>query len=208
MTSYPAPAEPTPTPAGAGKPPAAAWLVPLAAVVAIIGGVLPWFKPIGYVNGTHGSLGVTAHAWQGGAVGVIGPVLLVIVGIVVLLRLVGRKPAAPGKNPVRRWGLIALLFALATLGLQLAARGLILHATATVNGKSLALDKLAALEGATAYSRGTQIGFWITTAAAVLALIGGVIMMVSSKKASTSSAGSNSQHRAAPATAEGAPLPD
>jgi hypothetical protein len=170
------------------KPPAIAWLVPLAAVVAIVGVVLPWFKPIGYAGGKHQEIGVVAHAWQGGAVGVLGPILLVIAGVIVLRRILRSAPAKPGKNPVRRAGMIAALFAVLTYVAQLAARGLVLHGTVDINGQSIKLDDLAGQLGYSAISRGTQIGFWITAVAALLALVGGIAMFAAGKKAPASSA--------------------
>jgi hypothetical protein len=186
MTSYP------PPPPLADTHPVAAprvsWLIPLAGVVAIVGGILPWFKPIGYAHGQHGSLGITAHSWQGGAVGVLGPVLLIIIGVLVLRLLVTKASAKPGKNPVRRDGVLAIVFGVLALGFQLLARGLILHADVTLNGKSYHLDDLAGQAGLSAISRGTQIGFWITTAAAAIALIGGIAMIVVGKKAAVTQA--------------------
>jgi hypothetical protein len=179
MTAYP---PPPPADARPISTPRVAWLVPIAGVLAIVGAILPWFEPIGYAHGRHGSLGITSHAWQGGAIGVLAPVVLIVIGVLVLRLLVSSRPAKPGKNPVRRYGVLAIVFALLALLFQLFARGLILHADVSVNGKTYHLDDLAGRAGLSAISRGTQIGFWITAAAAVIALVGGIAMLVVGRK--------------------------
>ena len=83
---------------------------------------------------------------------------------------------------MRRLGILAVLFAVITVALQGAARALIYHSTVTVEGRSVKIDEYAAAVGAHAISHGTQIGFWITTAAAAVALIGGVAMIIVGKK--------------------------
>jgi uncharacterized YccA/Bax inhibitor family protein len=184
MTALPPPSSTSVANPSKAHNPTVAWLIPAAALVAVVGGVLPWFKPIGYVHGSHHEIGVQAHAWQAGAVGAIGPILLVVLGGLVLRRFLSSKPAKPGKNPVRRSGLIAILFALVTIALQGAARGLVLNGTVTLNGQSIKLEDLAGALGYTAISRGTQLGFWLTTVAAVLVLTAGVAMMIVGKKSS------------------------
>lgn len=187
MTTFsPPPASVPIASAPLAKAPPVAWLVPIAALAAIVGAILPWFQPILYNHGKALSIPESAHSWEAGRIGVLGPVLLVLVGILVFRRLMGKASARArkdGRNPVTRAGFVVVVAVVVTLGLQFLARAVVLKAiTVNAGGKSFNLVDYASAAGYSGISRGTQIGFWVTAGAAVVALIGGIAMMIVGRK--------------------------
>jgi hypothetical protein len=162
--------------------PAIGWLVPLAAVVGIVGVILPWFKPIGYGHKQHISLHITLQSWNGAFPGVLAAVALVLAAILVVLRLV-RGRSKPGKNPIRTAGIWTVVLAIIGAIMVFLSRASALNAKVTVNGNTIKVDQLARLLRAHSYTRGTQIGFWLTGAACALALLVGIALIVLGKKA-------------------------
>ena len=136
MTSYPPPpAGPPPPPTygapqayGAPLPPPAvpvltrvvkvpvvAWLVPLAALLALVGAFTPWFK----AKATASANGKTIHhtfdglySFKDGKLGLLAPILLVILAAGVVGLLIGKAPARFSKgdaHPVASAGKASLI---------------------------------------------------------------------------------------------------
>lgn len=191
------PAAPVPPPPAASpyaveqveaKAPPVAWLVPVAALLAVVGAFLPWFAPEGTasqgtetVHHTFSSL----YSWKDGKIGLLAPIVLVLLAIGVVGLLQGRTPrrftrgsAHPVTSAAR-----AVLIAGAV------------SAVCVVVAWFMEKSQYKFTDGATTYSwdgyisaakaqgvnlslsQGPKIGFFLTVAAAVLALVAGGLML-------------------------------
>jgi hypothetical protein len=196
MSAYPPPpasAVPPPPPGAASRiaAPPVAWLVPIAGLLGLLGAVLAWFTPVGTVGGQDVLKGESLHSWEDGRIGLVGPILLVVVGIMVTQLILGRtaRRFARGAHPVSsagKWsiaaGAIAIVCALIAwfvLPSQYKVDG--------PDGRKLSWDEaidLARQQGISLQiGRGPQLGFWLTLAGGVLAVAGGVLLFLAGRKA-------------------------
>jgi hypothetical protein len=187
MTAIP-PSRPSPTPRRPALP-RIAWLLPLAGGLGVVGGALAWFRPRGTVTFEGKSLSrqvkQTVHSWDDGQVGVLGPVLLLIVGVVVLALLLGRAPARvrEGSRSLTWLGPVAIGTGIVTIGVAaLAWFRLESQYKFAEDGKTYSWDAYIAFAkqaGVTlTLSRGAQPGLWLTFAAGVLAIAGGALLLL------------------------------
>ncbi|GAB2486046.1 hypothetical protein [Jatrophihabitans fulvus] len=190
---------PPPPPLGAGqveeKAPPAGWLVPLAAVLGVIGVFTPWFKPqvSGTVNGQSQSgdaVQDALYSWKEGKLGLIAPIVLVLVAIGVVGLLTGKKsrfhrgstsPVVNGARGAIIAGVVAIVAVVVSYFL------LPSQYTFTDGAREYSWDEaIRRFESLGAkdveLSQGPQIGFWLTVAAGVIAIIGGILMLVTRSK--------------------------
>jgi hypothetical protein len=216
MTSYPPPPStgaPAPPPYGAPAPPSsgpystqavtvppAAWLVPLAAVLALVGAFTPWFK----AKATASAAGQTIHhtfdglySFKDGKIGLLAPILLVVLAIGVVGLLLGRSPARFSRgsaHPVASAGKAAVVVGVLSLICTLIAWFLVKSQYKfKESGKEYSWDdyiKVAKAAGVKLeLSRGPQLGYFLTIAAGVVAIIGGVLMILAARGASAAPSG-------------------
>lgn len=210
MTSYPPPpptgqpggpppqyGPPVPPPAApdtsrAVSVPVVAWLVPVAALLAVVGAVTPWFKAKATASAAGQSIHHTfdgLYSFKDGKIGLLAPVLLVIIAIGVVGLLIGRSPARFGRNsanPVASAGKAAIVAGALSLVCVIIAWFLVkTQYKFKDNGKSYSWDdyiKLAKDSGVKLeLSRGPQIGYFLTIAAGLVAIIAGVLMVLAAR---------------------------
>lgn len=174
------------------KAPQVAWLIPLAALLAVIGAFTPWFK----AKGTASAAGQTIHhtfdglySFKDGKIGLLAPILLVILAIGVVGLLLGRAPARFSRgstHPVSYAGKVAIVAGVITLVCTIVAWFLVkTQYKFNEAGHKYSWDdyiKAAKAAGVKLeLSRGPQIGYFLTIAAGVVAIIGGLLMVLSAR---------------------------
>lgn len=180
MTSYPAP---PPGAVAAPAVPPVAWVIPPAAVLAVIGAVTPWFRPHGQVRGLSRDYDAL-YSIRDGKIGVIAPIALVVLalGVVNLMRGKVRGRLAASADPIRTTAKYALGAGLAALVCLVIAWFLVAsqYKFALTDGETLSFEdyrsRLEQLGGS--LSRGPQPGYWLTLAGAVLAIVAGLVLLV------------------------------
>lgn len=183
----PPPPPPPPGSVPVAKAPPAAWLIPAAALLAVIGAFTPWFTPHGAVAGYSQDFS-SLYSFKDGKVGLIAPIALLALAITVvgLLRGKVRGRLASSADPVRTAGKSAIAVGLVSVVCLVIAWFLVTtQYKFTANGIEYSWgdfeSKIKAAGGS--LSRGPQIGYWLTLAGAILALIAGVVMLVQAKTA-------------------------
>jgi hypothetical protein len=186
--SAPIPAQYAPAPTAPLTVSPVAWLIPLAALLAVIGAATPWFKPVLHKGSVSASVQNALYSWKDGKIGLLAPILLVIlaIGVVGLLRgRSGGRFSRGSGHPAKSAGRTAVIFGLVSLGCMVAAWFLVLGQYTIqdpTTGDTVHLKSFASEVGAT-LSHGPQVGFWLTGVAAVLAVVAGVVLLVTSKDA-------------------------
>lgn len=182
------------------------WLVPLGALLAVVGLFTPWFKPSIKAtrpgNGGRVSLPFeNLYSIKDGRIGILAPVVLVVVAVGVVSLLQGRVPrrfAGKSRHPVSSAGLSAIGAGVLSL-LFLVVAWFLLPGQLTVS-KSDAGEKLSGynkikdrLEGLgykdLVLSHGAKIGFWLTAIGALLVIVAGVLLFLDGKKQQAAQAG-------------------
>jgi len=161
--------------------PVVGWLVPVAALLAVIGAFTPWFDPSGSM---HGQTVLQAqdklYSWKDGRIGLLAPIVLVIlaVGVVNLLR--GSAPTRftrGSSHPVVSAGrgvLIAGVVAAVCLVVAwFLVPGQYDDVPSDAGGSWSGAEKMGI-----DMSRGPQIGYWLTVVGTALAIVTGILMMV------------------------------
>lgn len=197
---YGAPAPPpvVPVQTESVKAPAAAWLVPLAALLALIGVFTPWFKAKAnaVIDGKKTSEAADAlYSWKDGKIGLLAPILLIIIAIGVVGLLTGRTPARFKRgdaHPVATAGKASLIGGGVTLVCVVIAWFLVKsqYKFPGPNGKDISWDdfiKLAKDNGVKLeLSRGPQIGYFLTIVAGILTIVAGILMILAARGSSSS----------------------
>ncbi len=191
----PAPPPAAPVQTQAVKVPIVAWLVPLAALLAVIGVFTPWFRPKATVSGRSESSTNALYSFEDGKIGLLAPILLLVLAIGVVGLLVGRAPARFSKgsaHPVASAGKGAVIVGAVSLVGAVIAWFLVKsqYKFPGPNGRDLSWDNFIraakALGVNVELSRGPQIGYFLTIAAAVLAIVAGVLMIIAARGSTTS----------------------
>lgn len=183
----PVPPAPAPVAQHVTVPPLA-WLVPLAALLAVIGAFTPWFRPELHKDGRSAAVDNALYSWKDGKIGLVAPILLVILAIGVAGLLVGRTPARftrGGAHPVASAGKAAIVAGVISVVCMIIAWFLVIgqyEITDPTTGSKTSLKSFASSVGATT-SQGPQVGYWLTGAGAVLAIVAGVLMIAAARKA-------------------------
>ena len=169
--------------------PPVAWLVPLAALLAVIGAFTPWFRPHGEAGGASKDFD-NLYSWKDGKIGLVAPIILVILAISVIGLLQGKARGrfASGPDPVRSVAKYCIGAGVVSLVCLLIAWFLVTSQYKfQVPGRTYSWDDFEKL-GVT-LSRGPQIGYWLTLVAGVLAIVGGVLMLLAAKPVPVSPSG-------------------
>lgn len=180
------------------KAPAVAWLVPLAAGLALVGALTPWFRPTltlstsiatQHVNGEH------IFAWDDAWIGLLGSVMLVVVGIGVIGPLTGRRALVGGRSvePMRSAARSMIIAGAVSAACLLAAWFLLPSQYRVDDGTGTghkiswddAISRAKDLGVDAKIGHGPQIGFWLTAAAAALAVVTGLVLLSSHKSATS-----------------------
>lgn len=169
------------------KAPPVAWLIPLAALLAVIGVFTPWFKPHGEV-GKYSQDFDALYSVKDGKIGLLAPIALVVLAISVvgLLRGKVRGRLAGSADPVRSAAKYAIGVGVGSLICLVIAWVMVTSQYKfTLNGTEYSWSdfesKVKAAGGT--LSRGPQFGYWLTLAGALLAVIAGIVMLVQAKSA-------------------------
>jgi len=191
----PAPPPAAPDTSQAVKAPAVAWLVPIAALFALIGMFVPWFKAKATLTGggqtTHHTFD-GLYSFKDGKLGLLAPILLVILAIGVVGLLVGKAPARfsrGGGHPVASAGKASLIVGAVSLVCVVIAWFLVKSQYKFKDGGiSYSWDNYIKAAKDAGFklelSRGPQVGYFLTIAAAVLAIVAGVLMILAARRAS------------------------
>ena len=163
--------------------PPVAWLIPLAALLAVIGAFTPWFTPEASASGRTADAQNSLYSWKDGKIGLIAPIVLVVIAISVVSLLRGKRAGrlTAAADPVKAAGKYAAI-AGGVSAVCLVIAWFLVTSQYTFNGLSWneLQKRLSAVHGT--LSRGPQVGYFLTIAAAALAIIGGVLMMTMSGK--------------------------
>jgi hypothetical protein len=181
MTFAPPPAAPTPPPPPAEGPavqlPLFLWAFPATGVLGLIGALLPWFKPT--FDGKTFPGEPSVHSWNDGRIGLAGPVLLVVVGVLSTMLLFGRMPARftrSGSHPLRglaKYGLIA--------GAVTVVTSAIAYGIVPENFKDWKEAEAAAKAAGVTMGRGPMLGYWLVLVAGLIAVALGAALFFQSK---------------------------
>ncbi len=199
MTSYPPPyppSTPPPPPLGAFEQedvaiPPVAWLVPVAALLAVVGAFLPWFHGSASLPGQGSrSFQDSLYSYADGRVGLLPPITLVVLSISVIGLLRGKTPrrfSRGSSGPVVSAARGALIIGAVSLVCVVIAWFLVpTQYKFTEQGQKVSwndeLDRLHAAGVNASFSRGPQVGYFLTIAAAVLALVAGALMLIMRSK--------------------------
>jgi hypothetical protein len=154
-----------------GYRPLTARFLPFGALLGVIGAVLPWFHPS---EATGTLVASSMHSWQDGKLGVIGPILMLVVGLMSLGST--RRPRPTGTT--RMLGRAAIVAGgLTGIGLAI-AWALVPHQYS--EGRSW--DSY--VQAGYRLTRGPQSGFYLTALAAVIFVLVGAALLVRSRPGS------------------------
>lgn len=157
--------------------PAIAWLVPGAAALAVLGALLPWFRPRGTVAG-HARTFDALYSVKDKA-GLVVPVLLVLVAISVVELLLGkpRGRLAANAEPARLAAIYVLVGGLVCIAVMVVAWAMVPSLyDFVVAGRTLSWQQYR--RAGVRLERGPDVGFWLTAAAAVLTVATGAAMLL------------------------------
>lgn len=174
-----APPPPQLTKTPAERPPAVAWLIPAAAVLAVVGVFTPWFSPTGTY---HGHLVLRAesalYSWKDGKIGLLAPILLVIAGLGVAGLMRGKVVSRferGAHGPVAAAARNSMIVGVVSL----VAAGIAWFLVPN-QFDNIPSDAGGSWDGAAQMgidmSRGPQVGYWLTIVAALLSIVGGALM--------------------------------
>jgi hypothetical protein len=152
-------------------------LIPLAALLALVGAVTPWFAPVGTVNDVRVLQAEHAlYSWKDGRLGLIAPIALTILGIGVIALMRGRTSGRfrRSDSPLSSAGNRALWVSLISAGGLGASWEFVTHQYRPPVDNGGSWD--GAQQMGIAMSRNPQVGFYLTAAAVVLALVGGIAL--------------------------------
>jgi hypothetical protein len=163
-------ADPLPVPDASPQPRSSlGWLPASPAVVALVGGFLPWFAPSG--TGHGGRLDIpTAFCWQAGRIGFLAPLALVVIAVAILGPRHGWFAKAQPPRTFGRDGLLLIgagVFAATVVLLT----WILLPASYTFSG--LTWDNLTAI--GFDLRRNPQPGYFLTIVAAADAVGCGIV---------------------------------
>ncbi len=167
------------------KAPPVTWLLPAAALLALIGTFTPWFRPHGEAAG-HSKDFDSLYSFKDGKIGLIAPIVLVVIAIMAIGLMQGktRGRLASAADPVRSVAKYAIIAGVVSAVCVVIAWFLVTSQYSfELDGTQLSWNdfasKLKAIGGS--LSRGPQIGYWLTGAAAIVAIVGGVLMMLATR---------------------------
>lgn len=173
---------PPPGTAPVAKAPPAAWLLPLAALLAIIGAVTPWFRPQVSIRGRTIQAQDTLYSIKDGKIGIIAPIVLTVLAFMAigLLRGKVRGRLAGASDPVRSVGKYAVIAGVVSAVCLLIAWFLVTTQYKFGGASWSDFEKQVNAAGGS-LGRGPQVGYWLTAAAALVAIAGGVVMLLQAK---------------------------
>ncbi len=176
---------PPPGTVAAAKAPTVTWLLPAAALLALIGALTPWFTPHGQAGGVSKDFD-SLYSFNDGKIGLVVPIANVVVAIMAIGLLQGRTRGrlSSAPDPVRSVARYAIIAgAVSALCLVIAWFFVTSQYKFELNGTELSWDDFAARLKAAGGSltKGPQIGYWLSAAAAVVAIVGGLLIMVQTK---------------------------
>jgi hypothetical protein len=170
---------PPPPPRWSGtpvRPPAVVWLVPVAALLAVLGAARPWFRPQASFAGRSQQF-AEFYSWRDGRIGLAAPILLVALTVATLNLVRGAGRFGSAADPVRTAGKFAVAAGVAC-ALSVAAAWIFVPwqyhlRIAGVSYSWHALGKLGV-----SVARAPQAGFYLTCASAALAVVTGVVLLL------------------------------
>jgi hypothetical protein len=167
------------------KAPPIAWLIPLAALLSVIGVFTPWFTPHGQI-GRYSQNFDSLYSFKDGKIGLIAPIALVVLAVTVigLLRGKVRGRLAGSADPVRSAGKYAIGVGIVALVCLVIAWFLVTtQYKFTLAGTEYSWNDFEAKvkQAGGTLSRGPGIGFWLTLVGGLLAVIAGVVMLMQAK---------------------------
>jgi hypothetical protein len=180
MTSSPSPTWDKPPVAASAPTPAVVWLVPIAAVLAVIGVVTPWFDPSGTYKGkTVLHAADKLYSWKDGKIGLVAPILLVALAVSVVGLVRGRTNTRfhRSADPVHAAAKGVLIAGAVSLVCVTIAWFLVPQQFNNVPS-----DAGGSWDGAEKLgidmTRGPQLGYWLTAAAAILTILAGIALFL------------------------------
>lgn len=164
--------------------PAIGWLVPVAAAMALVGAVTPWFVPTAERNGVNVLKANDAlYSFMDLKVGLAPPVLLVILSGTVISLLRGKVAPrfARSHNPVESVGNMTIGFGVVMIVCLVIAWFLVpVQYHFTTGARTYSWHYMQ--DHGVAMGRGPQLGFYVTLVATALAVVSGVAMVVMAKR--------------------------
>lgn len=164
--------------------PGIAWLLPVAALLAVLGAAIPWFRPRGSYAGRTETFSAL-YSWRDGRIGLLAPLLLLVLAVHATSVLAGGRPRgrfARSSDPVRATGNAALLAGLVS-GVCLVIAWFLVRTQYhfTVAGQDYSWSRVEAL--GISLTPGPQPGFLLTVVAALLAVVAGVAIRAAARPA-------------------------
>lgn len=185
----PVPPPAAPGPAPASKAPPTGWIAVVAGLCGLLALFLPWFTPNVKAAGRTTNADTSFHAWNGFFFLIIGPVLLIVFGVLWGQAVMGRTNSrfASSTNPTRSLSVQSIGAGVVSIVLALLAFPIL---TATYkfkqNGgpdlKWSSAEKLIKAGGGT-LNKGPQFGLWLLIIGGVLLIVAGAIGMMAKSAA-------------------------
>lgn len=164
-----------PAPAPAVKAPPAGWIAAAAGLLGLLALVLPWYQPkLAKAIGGQQVHPSAYHAWSGFFFLVIGPLALIVFGVLWVQALIGRSNSrfAGAVNPLRSLSMQSIVAGAVAIVIALVSYPL-------VKSHYKDWDTVAKLakESGTSLSRGPQIGLYLLVLGGLLMIVAGAIGM-------------------------------
>jgi hypothetical protein len=190
MTAYPPPVgeasrppadeQYPPRPPGvvpATKAPQVAWLLPVAALLSVIGAVTSWFHPYVSIRGKTIRASGALYSFRDGKIGLVAPIVLVVIGVTTIGLLQGRVRGrlAAADEPARSLGKYAIVGG-AVSGVCLVIAWLLVPTQYQFGSQSWDDFEKDVNAAGGSLNQGPQFGYWLSAAAAVVAIVAGVLM--------------------------------
>jgi hypothetical protein len=158
--------------------PRVVWLAVPPAIIALVGGLLPWFAPTGTKGGSTAVDIPAAYSWQSGRIGFLAPLTVIGVAICVLgPRLAPSGESTPAR-PLGRDGMAFVIGGIAALAVLGIAWYFLPASYLFSDGRTWTTLQH---EGIT-MRRGPQPGYFVTIAAAVAAIGCGAALVVAGRR--------------------------
>jgi hypothetical protein len=179
------------------KPGPIGWAAVVAGACGLLALFLPWFTPTATANGQTSTASASFHSWNGVFLLIIGPIALIVYGVLWYQALSGRRTSARfavSANPIRSLSIQSTIAGVVAIVVGMLAFP-VFGATYRISGLSgdqtvkwtdaVSLANRAGIK----LSKGPQIGLWILFIGGVLMIIVGLVGVLTKQSTDYPAAG-------------------
>ena len=170
------------------KPSPIGWAAVAAGVCGLLALFLPWFTPTATANGQTSTASASFHAWNGVFLLIIGPIALIVFGVLWFQAMTGRTSTrfARSANPVRTLSLQSAIAGAVAVVVGIVAFpvfGATYRITGLTGDRSVKWTDAVSIadRAGIRLSRGTQIGLWILFIGGALMIVVGVVGLLTKR---------------------------